>query len=667
MRTTAYSVLLFTLLGAAGAGAQAPTPDSLAHLVLARFVSGTPDAFDSLDPDPVGRTVVRTAAERHLTREAGLARVLSATPGRAVLLLTGTVREGKAHGLSAGGDETNQVRRFSGIYEAVRSGTTWALTHQIPFDSANVIREQTLHVALSPGKTARIVDTLAVTVGSPYGFGARLNNAARITALTVDGRQSPYAFAGGVLWVTTSKAPRARLVLTYTIDTPDSAAAHGAMHNTDAWHPFFNYDSGNDLAPLSVTVTLPAAYHLTTTAPQTESVHDGVRTVHGQSQYPQFLLALIYDRNWQPAHRTIDSLRVATFVTPGFKFSIDTMATVIARVHRILAGRFGEPRGMTNYFAVVEDRELHGGGFAVRMNDAIVSGDKATFLDEPDLGPSYPFAHEVSHAWTMNASGPAANFLREGWATYSESLLLRDVFGAAAEEKFWDRASTGYFAGNRFEGKQSILGNPDNGRIHYTKGSWILRALNTLLGDAVFDRGMREYIARCGHGPDGYEELIAAMSHAAGHDMTAFIMPWLSSQYVPDVDARVDGSRLIVTQSQPGALFDLPLDIALQTAAGESRRAVHSDRTRGYARRWECRGRDRGAGRSGSPFPPPQALGGVGEVRADRAASEVRGALDFHDAAGRRHPRRRQMDGHPAADRRAIRLPVAGRRNPAER
>jgi hypothetical protein len=91
----------------------------------------------------------------------------------------------------------------------------------------------------------------------------------------------------------------------------------------------------------------------------------------------------------------------------------------------------------------------------------------------------------------------------------------------------------------------------------------------------VFDHGMREYIARCSLGPDGYQELIAAMSHAAGHDMTAFIMPWLTGQYVPDVDARVDNGHLIVTQSQPGVVFDLPLDVELTTSGGVERRTVH--------------------------------------------------------------------------------------------
>jgi hypothetical protein len=58
--------------------------------------------------------------------------------------------------------------------------------------------------------------------------------------------------------------------------------------------------------------------------------------------------------------------------------------------------------------------------------------------------------------------------------------------------------------------------------------------------------------------------------------MTSFVMPWLTEKYIPDVDARVESGRLIVTQSQPSAVFDLPkLEIELTTASGPVRRTIH--------------------------------------------------------------------------------------------
>jgi aminopeptidase N len=187
----------------------------------------------------------------------------------------------------------------------------------------------------------------------------------------------------------------------------------------------------------------------------------------------------------------------------------------------------------------------------------------------------------------MNASGFAANMLQEGWATFAEGIVLGDVYGADAERAFWERQRTGYMTGldrsgflGGFEGKQSILGNPDNGRIHYFKGSWVLRSLDRVLGDSTFDRGMREYIALRVKGlPAGHREFIAAMSHAAKRDLTGFVMPWLEGKYIPDVEARVEGTRVVVTQNQPDLVFDLPLELALATQSGDTvRRSIHLTR-----------------------------------------------------------------------------------------
>jgi hypothetical protein len=183
----------------------------------------------------------------------------------------------------------------------------------------------------------------------------------------------------------------------------------------------------------------------------------------------------------------------------------------------------------------------------------------------------------------MNGTGRASNFLHEAWATFVEALMLRSLYGTDAERTFWDAMRNSYMVGadragfaGGFEGQQSILANYDNGRIHYRKGVWILYSGNYVMGDSAFNRGMRLFIEGMGKGPSGYEELIAAWSKAAGHSMKSFVMPWLTSKYIPNVDARAEGTRLIVTQDQPGELFDLPkLEIELSTASGVVRKTIH--------------------------------------------------------------------------------------------
>ena len=580
----------------------ASTPDSLARLVMSRFASATPDAFDSVYVDPLGRDVVRTATQQRSLRRADLQRVIWQGADRAVLLLTGTVYPGRERtqplDAGAGSDETNRVRRFSGFYEAVRTNDTWRLGRQVPLDSLNQIRAQVVHVAVTPGKGIETLDTLTIGIGSPYGFAARFNNAAKIISMTLDGAPVQYEFGGGLFWFAASPRRSARLVVQSTLvesripsaipsrdstrsgPAQDSTPSFGAYHNTDAWLPFFNYDSGNSFAHLTATVRIPAAYRLTTSVPQTETVKDGVRTVVGRSGHPQFLLALAYDRDWRVESSTIATpigpVRVETFLTQDFKFTHDSLAKVVARVYAVLARRFGEPQAPTRYVAMVANRALGRGGFSVRMNNLVVGGSGATRLDDAALAPSYVLAHETSHGWTMNASSFAANMLQEGWATFAEGTLLGDVYGKDVERAFWERQRASYMTSldrsgvAGFEGRQSILGSPDNGRIHYVKGSWVFRSLERTLGDR-FDRGIRDYVAIRREGKAaGYQEFIASMSRAAGRDMTPFILPWLDGRYIPDVEARIDGNRIVVTQNQPDVLFELPLDLALTTAEGKT-------------------------------------------------------------------------------------------------
>lgn len=586
----------------------APSPDSLAHLVMARFASATPDGFDSIYVDPLGRDVVRTAVQQRSLRRGDLQRVIWQGPTRAVLLLAGVFFPARERPMpldaAAGSDETNRVRRFSGLYEATKTNDTWLLGRQLPLDTLNYIRRQTVHANITPGQGLEVTDTLTLDIGSPYGFVARFSSTAQVASMALDGKPVASAFGGGVFWLDAKPKRGAELVMRYSLvesrltgataprdsastAARDSVPAFGAYHNTDAWLPFFNYDSGNSFAHLTATVTIPTAYHLTTSVPQTESVTNGVRTVVARSMHPQFLLALAYDRDWRVESSTITTsfgpVRVETFLTPDFRFTHDSLAKVVQRVYDVLASRFGEPQAPTRYVAMVSNRALGRGGFSVRMNNLVVGGSGATRLDDPVLGPSYVLAHETSHGWTMNASGLAANMLQEGWATFAEGTVLGAVYGKDVERAFWERQRTGYMSGldrsglAGFEGRQSILGNPDNGRIHYFKGSWVLRSLERALGSATFDRGMRDYIAirRDGRAA-GYQEFIGSMSRAEGRDLTPFVMPWLEGKFIPDVEARVDGQRVIVTQSQPDRVFDLPLDLVLTTASGTTvRRAVH--------------------------------------------------------------------------------------------
>ena len=121
---------------------------------------------------------------------------------------SGALRRGRlADRVGQRSTETKKWRRhFSGFYEAVRSGDSWAIIRRIPFDSTNFIRTQNLSVDVFPADGIEVVDTVGIVVGAPWGFGVRLNNALRLRAVSVDGKPADHAFGGGVLWIKTQQA-----------------------------------------------------------------------------------------------------------------------------------------------------------------------------------------------------------------------------------------------------------------------------------------------------------------------------------------------------------------------------------------------------------------------------------------------------------------------------
>jgi Peptidase family M1 domain len=590
-------ISFFILLGASvasvGAAAQGltdtqpKTPQGLAILVIQKFASGSAEEFNSVDPDPGGQRVVQRAIKQRAVRRGDLSRVIWQGPDRAVLLLAGTVEA------SSSGEETTGSRDFSGLYEAAKSNGAWTLVRRLPIDQENHILSQAVQCTIVPREKISVQDQVAISVGSAYGFAVRLNDRAKLSQVKLGGKPAKYEFGGGVLWLQTPPRSHAELSLAYSLaaeshkesekaapasDAATGASAYGEFLNVDVWMPLFDFDSANDTAPISITARIPAAYYLTTSIPQTETMSGGVRIVRGRTDEPEFTLTLIFDRDWHPTLAKVGDIEFGTFVTDDFRWKPEQLEDILRKEYQMLDPRFGPPQ--SHYLAVVEERGIGESGFRYRANDLVVSGEGGgtvllSPIDSAASEPNAPFPHEVSHGWTMQATGPAANTLREGWATYCEWMFIGEEYGGDVERDIWETAHNYYLLGGH-DGVRSILGNPGNGSIHYVKGAWIFHMLEEVMGQERFDRGMREYIEIPRAQPAGYEQFIAAMSHAEGHDMNSFVMPWLDGKYIPDISARVDGSNVIVTQTQPDVVFDLPLDLALTTSSGKTvERTVH--------------------------------------------------------------------------------------------
>jgi hypothetical protein len=567
-----YSALRVLAHRTAGAGAAPATPGELAHLILARFEAGAPEDFADVYPHAEARSLVAEARRQEIPLRAGGASVLRQSRDSAVVFLSGHPSFGSS------GDETIYSRMFSGVYRAYADSGVWRLGERIAPDAHNAIRDQALDVTVWPGRGLEVRAALEVEVGSPNGFWAFLNHGAEIGSVTVDGVPAEHVFVGGLLWVRVPESPASRVALEYALDVArDSAASpnsgrftadFGHVRAQYFWHPFFDFHSARDRSPVRLEAHIPEAYRLATGLPQEERVADGWRIVEAVSPGAVAALTLLYDRDWTPHRVSLGSATLELFLPPSFDPTADSVARAVTRSYRLLAGLFGEPA--EGYVAVANGRARGAGGWEFRSNGLVVSSGARAWTSRPNPLPRTWLGHEVAHGWT-HPTGPGANTLSEGWATFAEWAILVDEYGEAAVDGFWEHYRNLYDAGG-YEGRASLIDDPNNAGVAYNKGAWVFWMLRHVMGEEAFAAGLRSYMAIPRGEPAGFAEFTRHMSAAAGRDLDPFLRPWVEEKNIPDVRARIEEARVVVAQHGP--LFTLPLELEVETPSGPRRRAL---------------------------------------------------------------------------------------------
>ncbi|MEO0557546.1 MAG: M1 family aminopeptidase [Bacteroidota bacterium] len=417
-----------------------------------------------------------------------------------------------------------------------------------------------------------MIDTISVEVLASTGVALRLNHTAEIESVELAGQSVDYSFGGGLLWVDVQDD--AELVIRYQIDVARDSTfgvnsgrfgRHaGHVRNQYFWHPFIWF---SDSADFRLSVRAPREVYIATDLPQTERVLGEQRVVLAQSDEATAALSLFYDDEWEPVRRRIGSYAFAVYATPEFSPHPDTLAAVFDRVSTLLSERFGTPRGRS--LAVVQQRAREGTGWPFMSNRVIAANANGGSPSVASPIPRAFFGHEVAHGWTR-PTGPARNFLGEGWATFAEALVLGDTYGADVEIAFWESQRNRYFI-RGFDGVKSLATDASNSGVSYHKGAWVFRVLEAEIGRDAFDQGLRTYASNPRGNGSGYEGFLTAMSEAAGRDLSSFLLPWYEGSVVPELRSRIEGRTLVVEQVQSGPVFDLNVEVDLVSDAGTVR------------------------------------------------------------------------------------------------
>lgn len=544
------------------------SPRELAQSVVQKWSEGPRTAFEALYPFQAGRNERQMSVSRRFPRVPGLAEAIRSNAHQATLLISGHPTYGNS------GEDTFLGFEFSGLYEAAPDAGVWKLTRKIPLDDMGEIHSQDIRLQVRIGHGIDVEDRLRVRVKTQNGFAARLNHGASIAGVLASGKEARHSFGGGLLWIDLPPGD-STVTLRYSIEVetaprdPNSGffgADYGHVRNQYLWAPALGFESVHDAADFHIEARLPAAYRLTTSLPQTERVEGRERIVEGKSVVRTNTLTLGYDRDWQPHLETAGGVRLEMFITPSFPLTPEQLIAEFRKDDALFAARFGEPAG--GYTAIVQLR----GNPAHSFHSNQASFAAATYPLLPDRESATAIlGHEIAHAWT-EGSGPAAAFLREGWARYAESLVFEHDFGTAGADAFRKKRAEYYF--KSLDGKAPMWNASSSWDLTYEKGLWVFHMLEEIAGPRKFNAAMALYSKRSLAGESTWETLADCFDRQNVPEFHAreFLLPWLKESSAPRLEAHAEGNKVRVTQQGP--IYVLPLTVEAVVAGSPARRTL---------------------------------------------------------------------------------------------
>ncbi|HTD22726.1 MAG TPA: M1 family aminopeptidase [Terriglobales bacterium] len=186
-------------------------------------------------------------------------------------------------------------------------------------------------------------------------------------------------------------------------------------------------------------------------------------------------------------------------------------------------------------------------------------------------------ADTIAHQWWGVSVSPASKddlWLADGGARYSEMRYVQNSAGQQAFEDATKDMAVGALAYDTVP-LSSIskldLFSPQFQALATDKGGMIFHMLRWVIGDAAFDKSMKEFMDDFRGKPASVADLEAIAEKNSGETLTTFFSQWIDGTGAPEFKlkhtiSRTDkGFRIVGQISQDLDLFRMPLELKVDT------------------------------------------------------------------------------------------------------
>jgi aminopeptidase N len=247
--------------------------------------------------------------------------------------------------------------------------------------------------------------------------------------------------------------------------------------------------------------------------------------------------------------------------------------------------------------------EFHFGGMENTSLTTLAHRNLPDARSELDHRADGLLAHELAHQWfgdlvTCRTWGEI--WLNEGFASYLTAVADELLLGADRFAEQMAGMRQGYLREaqekqrplslDRFEGPDGLF----DGHA-YAKGAWVAHMLRRKLGDAVFRKGIAQYLEQHRFQSVDRVDLRRALEAASGQSLRAFFRRWVEEAGHPQLavslrwDAEARQLVVAIDQKQkPGPaqpLFDVEVTLALRMAGADAPQ-LHTLRLDRSRREW---------------------------------------------------------------------------------